>query len=72
MKKDQYDPEKDPYEIARRAKVIERVFSPVAPIVRLITIIEVSVSQGDGSKDRPHGHSIFYYTKDGKLIGEER
>lgn len=71
MSKEQYDPTKDPYEIARRSKVIERVFSPTAPLVKMVTVIEVSISQGDGSQERPGGHSVFYYTKEGKLIGEE-
>ncbi|MEV0360100.1 hypothetical protein AB0H71_28980 [Nocardia sp. NPDC050697] len=69
MSKD-YDPTKDSYEIARRAKVIVRAFNPEAPTVSLQTVIRVSVSVGDGSPDAPQGRKDFYYTEDGELIGE--
>ena len=60
----------DPYEIAKRANIIKRVFDPNAPLVRMDTVIVVLVHYGDGSKERPAGMKRFYYTKDGALIGE--
>lgn len=70
MSKPDYDPTKDPYEIARRAQIIKRVFSPNAPLVRTVKVIKVSMTAGDGSSDTPTRSKDFYYTIDGELIGE--
>jgi len=70
VSKPEYNPNNDPFEVARRAKIIEPVFNPYAPKMEIITVVKVTVEKGDGSREHPMGSTSFYYTKDGRLIGE--